>query len=330
MDLHRRRSVLVRMTEAGERLETVRIVNDPDRLAAVMARAGEAPEVVLEATYGWYWAAGALAGLGASVHLAHPLGVKAFTYRRVKNDERDAADLADLLRMGRLPQGLDRAAGDPRTAPAGPASRQAGRAALQRQMPGACGAGRLRSDRAEERPVRRRRIRPAGPAGAAGGVSRPDRLRRGGSWPVWTPEIDAFSARIGTRLREDAGYRGLGDPSGHRTGPGRGGPRRDRRRDPVRRPGAADQLGGADASTSRVRPAPVPRPDHPGRAADWCAGPRSRRCSAPAGTPASAGSAPGSPPAAGRNIGVVAAARELLTLVVYALRDGHVRCRQPA
>jgi transposase len=27
-----------------------------------------------------------------------------FTYRRVKNDERDAADLADLLRMGRLPE----------------------------------------------------------------------------------------------------------------------------------------------------------------------------------------------------------------------------------
>ena len=57
---------------------------------------------MLEATYGWYWAADALAELGASVHLAHPLGVKAFSYRRVKNDERDAADLADLLRMGRL------------------------------------------------------------------------------------------------------------------------------------------------------------------------------------------------------------------------------------
>lgn len=104
MDVHRRRSVLVRMTESGERLEAVRIVNDPERLAAVMARAGEAPEVVLEATYGWYWAADVLAGLGAQVHLAHPLGVKAFSYRRVKNDERDAADLADLLRMGRLPE----------------------------------------------------------------------------------------------------------------------------------------------------------------------------------------------------------------------------------
>jgi transposase len=30
--------------------------------------------------------------------------VKAFTYRRVKDDVRDAADLADLLRMGRLPK----------------------------------------------------------------------------------------------------------------------------------------------------------------------------------------------------------------------------------
>src|SRR3954464_8522277 len=104
MDLHCRRSVLVRMNQDGERLETVRIVNDVDRRADVIARAGESPEVVLEATYGWYWAADALAELGASVHLAHPLGVKAFSYRRVKNDERDAADLADLLRMGRLPE----------------------------------------------------------------------------------------------------------------------------------------------------------------------------------------------------------------------------------
>src|SRR5690242_21662467 len=102
MDLHRRRSVLVRMTETGEALETVRISNDPQVLREVMARAGEGPEVVLEATYGWYWAADTLAELGATVHLAHPLGVKMLSYRRVKNDERDAADLADLLRMGRL------------------------------------------------------------------------------------------------------------------------------------------------------------------------------------------------------------------------------------
>ncbi len=104
IDLHRRRSVIVRTDEAGEVLETVRILNDVDRLTAVLSRAGECPEVVMEATYGWYWAVDALQGAGARVHLAHPLGVKAFEYRRVKNDVRDATDLADLLRMGRLPE----------------------------------------------------------------------------------------------------------------------------------------------------------------------------------------------------------------------------------
>lgn len=104
IDLHRRRSVIVRTTQAGEVLEATRILNDVDRLGSVMQRAGEAPEVVLEATYGWYWAVDALRAGGARVHLAHPLGVKAFEYRRVKNDVRDATDLADLLRLGRLPE----------------------------------------------------------------------------------------------------------------------------------------------------------------------------------------------------------------------------------
>ncbi len=104
IDLHRRRSVIVRTTHSGEVLEATQILNDVDRLNSVVARAGEDPEVVLEATYGWYWAVDALQAAGANVHLAHPLGVKAFEYRRVKNDVRDATDLADLLRMGRLPQ----------------------------------------------------------------------------------------------------------------------------------------------------------------------------------------------------------------------------------
>jgi transposase len=104
IDLHRRRSVIVRQTEAGEHLATVRIANDPVELAAEIGKAGPRPEVVLEATYGWYWAADVLADAGVSVHLAHPLGIKGFAHRRVKNDVRDATDLADLLRLGRLPQ----------------------------------------------------------------------------------------------------------------------------------------------------------------------------------------------------------------------------------
>jgi transposase len=104
IDLHRRRSVIVRTTDAGELLETVQIVNHPEALTEVISRAGQAPEVVLESTYGWYWAVDALQAAGASVHLAHPLGVKAFEYRRLKNDFQDCCDLADLLRLGRLPE----------------------------------------------------------------------------------------------------------------------------------------------------------------------------------------------------------------------------------
>jgi hypothetical protein len=60
--------------------------------------------VVLEVTYGWYWAADVLVEAGARVHLSIRWESRGFTYRRVKNDVRDAGDLADLLRMGRLPE----------------------------------------------------------------------------------------------------------------------------------------------------------------------------------------------------------------------------------
>jgi transposase len=89
------------MTEDGRKLETVRIENSP---WAVLVRAGKNPRMVVEATYGWYWAVDVLEEAGPEMHLAHSLAVKAFTYRRVKDDERDSADLADLLRMGRLPE----------------------------------------------------------------------------------------------------------------------------------------------------------------------------------------------------------------------------------
>ena len=103
IDFHRRRSVIVRLSADGERLGLHRIVNDPFELAAVMAECGEQPAVVIEATYGWYWAVELLQDLGATVHLANP---KALNWgdRRVKNDEIDAHDLADMLRLNRLPE----------------------------------------------------------------------------------------------------------------------------------------------------------------------------------------------------------------------------------
>ena len=104
IDLHRRSSTIVRMSPDGEVLACRKIPSQPFELAEAMAEAGEAPEVVLESTYGWYWAADLLQELGATVHLAHPLGNN-WGNRRVKNDERDAKDLAAMLRLGRLAEG---------------------------------------------------------------------------------------------------------------------------------------------------------------------------------------------------------------------------------
>ena len=103
IDFHRRRSVIVRMDKAGEVLSVVRVENDPLKIAAAVEAAGPSPEVVIEATYGWYWVVDMLQELGANVQLASP---KALNWgdRRVKNDVIDATDLADMLRMNRLPE----------------------------------------------------------------------------------------------------------------------------------------------------------------------------------------------------------------------------------
>jgi len=102
IDFHRRRPVIVRKNAAGEKLGSVRVANDPLALAGGIADAGPEPEVVIEATYGWYWFVDWLQAPGATVHLANPSGLNWGTHR-VKNDERDATDLIDVLRLGRLP-----------------------------------------------------------------------------------------------------------------------------------------------------------------------------------------------------------------------------------
>jgi transposase len=102
IDLHRRRSVIVRMDDDGEVLACEQVVNDPVAFALAVG-AEEGTEVALEATYGWYWAADLLAADGANVHLVHPLGLH-WDSRRVKNDRKDATELANRLRRGDLPE----------------------------------------------------------------------------------------------------------------------------------------------------------------------------------------------------------------------------------
>ena len=117
IDLRRRSTTIVRMAEDGEVLGTERFVSQPFELAQAMAAAGPEPEVVLESTYGWYWAADLLQDLGAHVHLAHALGNNWGPTRR----ERRARRPGPRRHVGPRAsgRGLDRAVRGPRAARAG-------------------------------------------------------------------------------------------------------------------------------------------------------------------------------------------------------------------
>ncbi len=105
IDLHLRRSVICRIDALGNELGCVQIDNDPKTLVREVRKAGRKAPVAIEATYGWYWAVDALTAAKFDVHLAHPYGLKAMrSRRRVKTDAKDAYELANLLRLGSLPE----------------------------------------------------------------------------------------------------------------------------------------------------------------------------------------------------------------------------------
>jgi transposase len=330
IDLHRRRSVVVRMTETGETLETVRISNDPQYLRQVMTRAGEAPEVVLEATYGWYWAADTLAELGAHVHLAHPLGVKMFSYRRVKNDQLDAADLADLLRMGRLPEAW--------IAP--PATRElrgwvrhraklvALRSNLKSQVHAVLAGAGVQVPMSDL-------FSPGGQnllAATQLRLSVESRARVDSALRLINHldvEIERFGKLIGGRLSTDPGYRAIQQIPG--VGPILAAVFVAEIGDITRFPGP-EQLASWAGLTPKHHESDTTV--HRGRITKQ--GSRLVRWAAvEAVQRVGAHTRPGAvrdrvAARRGRNIGVVAAARELVELVYYGLRDGHIRRLTPS
>lgn len=105
VDLHRKRSHVVALDQAGEVLLSRRIGSRPDEFLRIFGELGAEPlEVAFEATFGWGWLADLLADAGIPAHMAHPLATKAISSARVKNDSVDAKTLAHLLRTNLLPE----------------------------------------------------------------------------------------------------------------------------------------------------------------------------------------------------------------------------------
>jgi hypothetical protein len=81
------------------------------------------------------------------------LGIKGMSNRRVKNDIRDATDWP-IYCMNRLPEAWIAPPEVRELRELVRLARQAGRAALGVESPGACGAGQRRRGRADDRPIR--------------------------------------------------------------------------------------------------------------------------------------------------------------------------------
>lgn len=105
IDLHPKRTRYVRMSQDGRVTQKASIASTPESFRQAFANCPPgATRIALEATGNWYWAVDALAELGLETHLANPLKVRLIAESTIKTDTVDATALANLLRMGWLPE----------------------------------------------------------------------------------------------------------------------------------------------------------------------------------------------------------------------------------
>jgi transposase len=104
MDVHRKRSQVAIVDDAGEQQRNRNLPNDPAKLVPVLGSLPPGTPVAFEAAYGWGWLVELLEELELEPHLVHPSRCKAIAAARLKNDKVDAATLAQLLRADLLPE----------------------------------------------------------------------------------------------------------------------------------------------------------------------------------------------------------------------------------
>jgi transposase len=104
VDVHRKRSQIAVVDEAGEVKVNRNVANGTEPILKVIGDLAVGTPVAFEAAYGWGWLVELLENYGFSPHLVHPTRCKAIAAARLKNDKVDAATLAHLLRADLLPE----------------------------------------------------------------------------------------------------------------------------------------------------------------------------------------------------------------------------------
>jgi transposase len=106
LDLHSNNNYLAVMNNQGKRIDHKKLPNDPKIiLEALRSHRAKVKGVVVESTYNWYWLVDTLKEAGYSVHLANPAAIQQYSGLKHADDKHDAFWLAEMLRLGILPEG---------------------------------------------------------------------------------------------------------------------------------------------------------------------------------------------------------------------------------
>jgi transposase len=106
IDLHSNNSVVAVMDEEGKPEYRRKLPNDLRQIElALRPFRSELRGVVVESTFNWYWLVDGLMEQGYRVHLANPAAIQQYNGLKHTDDNSDALWLAEMLRLGILPQG---------------------------------------------------------------------------------------------------------------------------------------------------------------------------------------------------------------------------------
>ena len=106
VDLHSNNSYLGIIDKKEKEIFKKKLPNDLEEIVtALIPYQKDLEGIAVESTFNWYWLVDGLKENGYRVHLANPSAIKQYEGLKHSDDARDAFHLAQLLKLGILPEG---------------------------------------------------------------------------------------------------------------------------------------------------------------------------------------------------------------------------------